>query len=274
MVFLVLFMSQVWAFSAGEYYLGASQAPISLQEIATQVRPGDIVILGEEHNQKGCAEGQLKFLRTLKKNNLHVNVGMEFLDFTQQGDTDSFRGGKISESEFLNRINWGGFDFSLYREQILFPDSRFDEELVALNAPRFVTSQIARGGLDSLTEAQKGLLPPDFQKGRLSYFERFVSAIGHIKNPDALDRYFLAQSLWDDTMAYQALRFLSRKPQSVLVIIVGEFHSQYGGGLPDRILARGYQGRIWTISQLNALRPEEMLPSSHYGERASFIYLW
>jgi len=274
MLSILLTLTQAFAYQAGTFYTGHSLSPISLQEIVSQVRAGDIVIIGEEHNQAECASAQIEIMKALKKNDLLVSVGMEFLDFTQQGLVNEYRAGLISESDFLKKINWGGFDFKLYRDQILFPDPQQGQELVALNAPRSLSSKIARSGLTSLTEQEKALLPPNFTKGRDSYFERFKSVIGHVKDPSLLENYFLAQSLWDDTMAFQALKFITRKSTSVLVIVVGEFHSQYGGGLPDRILARGFKGNIWTISQMRVTQSSEMAPSPKYGERASFIWLF
>jgi len=272
---LLLGAFQVFAQMSGHYYLGHDpKQTISLQEMASQVKSGDIVMIGEEHNQAACASAQVQVLGALKKNGLHVNVGMEFLDITQQTYVDRYRNGELNEEDFLKSINWGGFDFAHYRDQILFPQAALQQELIALNAPRFLTSQIARRGIDSLDPTQRALLPPKFQKGRDSYFERFVSAIGHIKNPKLLENYFIAQSVWDDTMAYQATQFMIRKPDSVLVIIVGEFHSQYGGGLPDRIKERGFRGNLWTISQLRNELSTEMGPHPKYGERASYIWLF
>jgi uncharacterized iron-regulated protein len=274
MLFILFTLAQAFAYQPGTYYTGNSLSPISLQEIVTQVKSGDIVIIGEEHNQAQCASAQLQMMRALQKNGLLVSVGMEFLDFTQQDLVNQYRSGMMSESEFLKSINWGSFNFDYYRDQILFPDAQYGQELVALNAPRSLSSKVARSGLGSLTEQEKALLPPNFTRGRDSYFERFQLAIGHVKDPQQLESFFLAQSLWDDTMAFQALEFMSRNPSSVLVIVVGEFHSQYGGGLPDRILARGFKGNIWTVSQVRASEASEIAPSPKYGDRASFIWLF
>jgi uncharacterized iron-regulated protein len=68
-------------------------------------------------------------------------------------------------------------------------------------------------------------------------------------------------------------------PDQVLVIIVGEFHVQYGGGTPDRLKARWPEARIMTLSQVwtEGMSPEEiqaeLQPSSQEGPRADYIWL-
>jgi uncharacterized iron-regulated protein len=100
---------------------------------------------------------------------------------------------------------------------------------------------------------------------------------GHIPE-QAILRYFTAQSIWDETMSWQAVEFLRKNPSHVLVIIVGDFHAQYGGGLPDKLRQRGLT-KIITFSQVNLteLTPEEqaaeMEPHPTYGPRADFIWV-
>lgn len=276
-----LFVLPVMGFQDGAFYRGDNGQAISIQEIVSQIQPEDIVIIGEEHNQFQAASNQLKIMQALTRNNLLVSVGMEFIDFTKQDSLDLYRGGSISEDVFLSDISWGGYDFSNYREQILYPQSGFGSQTVGINAPRWLTTKVSRNGLESLTDQERRYLPPRFNVGNQKYFERFKEAAGHhIDNPQTLERYFLAQSIWDDTMAYQSLRFLDRHPKQVLVIIVGEFHSQYGGGLPDRLKFRGFSGKVWTISQVNMKHykagglKDAVLPHPKYGQRADYIWLF
>ena len=107
---------------------------------------------------------------------------------------------------------------------------------------------------------------------------------GHIPF-DKLENYFIAQSTWDDTMAWQTVHFMKHHPDHVFVIFVGEFHVQYGGGLPHRIQERlvkenlNHKIKIKTISQIwteNLTQEElrgELIPSEEYGSRADFIFL-
>lgn len=256
---------------------GATLQPAQLEDFIAPIRAGDVVLLGETHNEPAVAKLHLDILHRLRTQIGVVHVGMEFLDWTQQSVVDDYRSGKISEDEFLKLIQWGGFDFAHYREQILFPKNQTGEALLAINAPRSLTRAIARSGLESISDAQKAMLPPEFELGRESYYRRFVEAIGHGGSEESLRRFFAAQSVWDDTMAYQTLKFFQGPMrQGVFVIIVGEFHVQFGGGLPDRLRKRDPSLRIWSLSQLPVAhtKPEELLPSSDEGPRADYIWLF
>ena len=107
---------------------------------------------------------------------------------------------------------------------------------------------------------------------------------GHV--PDSkLDNYFQAQSTWDETMAWQSLEFMKNHIDQVFVIIVGEFHVQYGGGLPAslnrRIQLMGLADKInvKTISQITTEGlttdqiTESILPSTSM-DHVLIIYFW
>ncbi|MEK6624833.1 MAG: ChaN family lipoprotein, partial [Bdellovibrionota bacterium] len=218
-------------------------------------------------------------LESLAKNNVSkISVGMEFLSFIGQSYIDQYLFDGLPEEQFLKSVQWSG-DFTAYRPLVLFPKNHRGETL-GLNAPRTLTAKISKSGMSSLTEEEQALIPPDFQLGNQQYFERFKAVMtggGHELPPHVIARYFEAQSVWDETMAYVATNYLQNNPDSILVIIVGDFHAQYGGGLPDRLRARGAEN-IVTISQINlkdlspSERLEEVLPHPKFGNRANFIW--
>ncbi len=258
---------------------GSRHVPISLSGAVAAVQPGDCIIIGENHGLLTHQSQQLEILKALRQQGLAVSVGLEFFTYTDQSLVDSYVGGQIAEGEFLKQIGWGSPDFSYYREQALFPDRSQGGKTWALNAPRSLTSQVAKKGLNSLTPEMVALLPPQFSLGRDSYKNRFLRLMPHLPSPEAGDRYFAAQSIWDDTMAWRAANFLDQNPQQVLVIVVGEFHVQFGGGLPDRLLARRPETKVWTFSQINTegLTADEIQAeiqvSPEEGPRANYLWL-
>jgi uncharacterized iron-regulated protein len=251
---------------------------ISLKEALKNVRPGQTVVLGESHGTSVMAAQQVQVLETLREMGLSVSTGMEFFAYPFQNQVEAYLSGFLPEPEFLQQIEWGeGFSFDFYRQQVLFPKLG-SEFVVALNAPRSLTGQIVKVGLEGLSEAEKALLPPQFSIGNEKYFERFKRVMSgpHMPTGEALNRYFVAQSTWDDTMAWKASQFLKAHPDQVLVIIVGEFHVQYGGGLPDRLKARGIVPTTFSLVNLQNLNDEEkineVLPSETDGARADFVW--
>lgn len=249
---------------------------MTLEHALSQVKPGTVVVLGEQHGTQIQADQQVQVLETLRKNGLIVSVGMEFFEKPQQALVDAWRAGELSEEDFLKQIGWGGFSFDGYRTQSLFPLIEEGATTLALNVPRKITSKIAKTGVESLTPEERAQLPEDFTLGNDRYLERFKAAMGGHMPPAAVGRYFAAQSAWDDAMALRSAEYMKENSDKVLVITVGDFHVQYGGGLPDRLKARGQ--RVVTFSQVNLAglsaeeQKEALEPSQVDGARADFVW--
>lgn len=254
------------------------QSRLDLVAIAKKVRPGQMVVMGELHGLKGAQQAQLELLNALRDQGLKVSVGLEFFSYPDQSVVDQFRQGSLDEASFLKQIQWSNPSFDFYRAQVLFPRYEQDEQTVALNAPRSLTGRISKVGLSALTPEEQKLLPPQLELGRESYKKRFLAMMPHLPTPEAGEFYFAAQSVWDDTMAWRAAEFLRQHPDQVLAIVVGDFHAQYGGGLPDRIAARTGQ-RPWVFSFVatEGLSEEEIRnevePSIEFGARADYLWL-
>lgn len=206
-----------------------------------------------------------------------MSVGLEFLRWPFQDAIPKYLSGAISEADFLTAVEWGSDPFDHYREQARFPLVS-GGELRAINAPSDLTRAISRAGLATLSPDLLTKMPPNFELGRADYRERFDQVMGQHVPPQALDNYFAAQSVWDETMAWQTREFLLAHPSHCLAIIVGDFHAAWGGGLPDRLRARGVTN-VTVISQFETdgwseaeLAPE-IEPHPRYGVRADAVWL-
>ena len=272
---LVFSFSQVlWA----QIYQGNTQTETNLNTLVNSVKPGTVLIIGEMHGLKSMRDQHMEILNILKSKGLKVSVGLEFFNYTDQMFVDQYRAGEMDESAFLKTVNWGGYDFNLYKDQLLF-----GEFGMGINLTRDVTKIISKQGIGALTSDQKKLLPPNFTIGRDSYRQRFFQAMGHPVPVASLENYFVAQSAWDDTMAWQTAQFQKQHPGQVFVIIVGEFHVQYGGGLPERLKTRlsaeNLPVDIVTVSQVytDGMTEQEiqdsLMPLIDEGIRADFIWL-
>lgn len=260
---------------------GAKLVPKTVQEQFYAVPAGTVVVIGEEHGSAVHQSYQMTMLRELRRLGHTVSVAMEFLAHPFQNEVNEFRYGRLSEEDFLSRIGWGGFSFEFYRSQILFPKLP-KEKTLAINAPQAVTAKIAKQGLASLTPEEWAQLPPDFAqngRGNDAYFARFKEQMGHhVKDPAKLENYFLAQSAWDDTMAWKVTDFMQKHPDHVVALIVGDFHVRFSGGLPDRLRKRGAIF-VHTVSMINtsgmsaAEIDSEITAQPPAGIRADYIWL-
>lgn len=260
-------------------YAGQNIEKVSLEAALSEIRPNTVILIGENH---GFAEHQrqhLEILNQLRKQGLRVSVGLEFLNYLDQQKIDLYRSGEISEAEFLKQVKWGDISFDFYKSQLLFPNINQGEFSLGLNMSREITNKVMRGGLASLTDEEKRFYPPNFELGREIYRQRFAETIPHKIPPEMLNNWFSAQSTWDDTVAWVSSEFMKAHPEQVLVVVMGDFHVVYGGGLPDRLHKRWPEGKIITFSQLNSLdlNQEEIMeglkPNPTYGVRADYVWV-
>ncbi|MFK8136978.1 MAG: ChaN family lipoprotein [Bdellovibrionales bacterium] len=260
-------------------YNGRSLETKSVFDLIDSVLPGDVLILGEFHGVEPHHRNQNYILQQLAKRHSNLSVGMEFINFQQQEIVDQYFEGELTEEDFLQRMKWDNFkDYHFYRDLIAKPYLFSTGKTYGINAPRELTSKVAKTGLDSLNEKERALLPPNFNVGSDLYLGRFREAMGGHVPEEKLLKYFTAQSIWDDTMAYQILRH--QKQNEVFVVIVGDFHASYGGGLKDRLVARGKaHEQIKILSQISRQHLygktiEQMLnPRTMNGPRGDFIYI-
>jgi uncharacterized iron-regulated protein len=54
----------------------------------------------------------------------------------------------------------------------------------------------------------------------------------------SFDRFFLAQVLWDETMAQGIADFFRAKPNHQVIVLAGDGHLVYGYGIPSRVARR------------------------------------
>jgi len=261
-----------------------AQKFITLEEL--QAQAGDTFIFGEEHATTDNAgdpevfihhDNQLRLIQHFQKA-AAVSVGMEFLTYTLQSVVDAFLNGSLPETDFLKQEGWNsGNPFDFYRRQILAAAGT-PGRTIALNIPEHIANEVAENGKDSLPAADKALTPPFWERGNDQYFARFQEAMGgHVSVTD-LENFFWAQSLWDDTMAWRTLQFRLSAPRDVMVIIVGEFHVQFGGGLPYELKKNGGQ-QVKTVLQIAtpdwqpATLQQAVQADPTYGDSADYLWL-
>lgn len=260
-------------------YDGKSLETVNLSSALQWIQPGTAVVISEDHSAKAHQRNQQQLLEELarSKPELKISVGMEFIDYVAQPLLDRFLADPTADAEkrFLFASDWRG-DFSVYRSQVLFPLNHHGKT-IGLNAPGWLTRRVVRVGIEGLNVLEKNFLPPEFNLGNELYRERVLKFADHLPSSMA-DDFFASQSVWDDTMAWQAASYLRANPDQVLVIIVGDMHVAYGGGLPDRLRARGIN-KVVVFSQVNkdGMSSEqirsEVEPHPRYGVRADWVWV-
>jgi uncharacterized iron-regulated protein len=255
-------------------------------EFALAIHPGEVLVMGELHATKDNVEDagiqiqhsdQLAMINVMRSRGFATSVGMEFLEYPFQKSVDQFLKGAISEAEFLKAVQWGSNPFDFYRDQILAP-LKSRGTTVALNIPRAIANKVSRDGIFSLDEEDRAFLPPIWERGSDPYFNRFEEAMKDHATPAQIENFFMAQSLWDDTMAWNVSKH-QKSYDDNMVIIVGEFHVEYNLGLPARLARYGVQQvktmvhaevKDWTEEALS----EAVKPDPKLGPRADYIWVF
>ncbi len=277
---LLFSFSSIWAMEDNQMliYSTEEQNYVSLENLISALATQDIVILGEEHTNPFQHENQKVILQELLPLR-SVSVGLEFIDWTRQDIFDLYQEDQVDETTFLETINWGSIPFSFYRPLIQLAVSS-GGHAYGINVPRWVTKEVVKVGWDKLSDEARSLIPEDFVTGNDQYFERFrkIMQVAHPVPEHILQRMFIAQSVWDDTMAYQTTLQVDNDLHNLFMVIVGNFHVEYKLGLPDRIRERSPEdSKVTVIAQvsLEHQTKEEALPyiqeDPDYGYLGDYI---
>lgn len=241
------------------------------------VQWADVVILGEQHDDAVGHAVQLAVVQNAFASDSHAAVSMEMLERNEQPIVDEYLAGLIDAETFTERTgsrSWGGEQgwFSWYLP-IIDEAKRWDAPVIAANAPRRFVRMARLEGWSALRA-----LPPEDQRdfslprrasngGAEFRFAEFMRASwaqhtatedgpGKEPSPEEIAAAWRSQSLWDATMAESIVEALGPPWNRRRVIhLVGQFHSDFDGGLVQQVRGRDATARILTVS----LRPSRAL---------------
>jgi len=216
----------------------AEKKELSLSEALPGLQEKKIILVGEQHDRKGHHAAQVEIIKALHGSGFPVAVGLEMFRTNSQDALDQWVNGRLSEKQFqkIYSDNWG-FPWTLYR--MIFEYTReMKIPLVALNVPRAVTQQVAKGGFKSLSEAQRANLPfvecrvdPEY----MDFIQRAYGAHGHGRMN--FTNFCEAQLVWDKAMALHSIEYVKKTPDRILVLLAGTGHA-WKKGIPERIRER------------------------------------
>jgi uncharacterized iron-regulated protein len=217
---------------------------LSDRALDDKLRAARVVYVGEEHPNPHHHAAEVEVLERTYAAEPSLGLGLEMLPRTMQDSLDGYLGGAIDEAAFLKAVDWDetwGYDWGFYRPLLEF--CRLHHlPAFALNAPRGLAHAVAKGGIDSLSDEQKRALPelkPGPERHRELVREAFAQH-PHGKFDEAkFERFYLAQLVWDETMAERVAAALKAPGAPArLVVVAGEGHT-HSFAIPDRAARRG-----------------------------------
>ena len=216
---------------------------LSFAAIMGQLTDRQVVYVGESHTRNEDHLLQLRVIRALFAQNPKLAIGMEMFSQEAQPVLDRYVAGKLSEREFLKQSEYfskWGFDYRLYREIINFA-RRHHLPIVALNLEKEIVSKVFKQGVSSLTPEEVAKIPVDRDLTIPGYRERIAEVFamhGQHGKPEQANGFFQAQALWDETMAESVASFLSAHPETRMVVLAGQGHTDKATAIPPRVARR------------------------------------
>lgn len=199
-----------------------------------------IVAVGESHDDAGHHRIQAEVLAALAARRPNVAVAFEMVGFEDQATLDAFMSGAMSEAAFAAwwKANWG-YDFALYKP-IFDAAKAAGVPAYGLNAPIGLVRAVSKGGLASLSPADRARLPFLIEQSAdvryRAYVEESVSGHGPL-TPIQLRNRLEAMAVWNETMGEKAAA-IAAGGRAVLVV-AGAGHVIYKAGLLESAARRG-----------------------------------
>ena len=202
-----------------------------------------IVYLGETHDNPASHRLEVQLLEALAERHPgRQALGMEMFSRDQQPALDRWVAGLLDEKAFLRQSRWfenWNMDFGYYRDLLNFARERHIP-IIALNAEKSLVAALRGKTPDQLSAGEQARLP---QLDLTDPYHRAMAAaiFGDSSHGGmTLDGFIRIQTLWDETMAESAARYLSSPAgkDKHLLVVAGGNHVQSGFGIPRRVFRR------------------------------------
>lgn len=250
------------------------QQKLDPQRVLKQFAKKNVIYLGETHDSADDHKAQLAIIQALHHQNPRIAIAMEMFQRPYQAVLDRYLAGAITEAELKTQSEYDkrwGFDWEFYAPILRFAKTN-RIPVIALNTPSEITRKVARQGLASLTEDDRRFIPPisEIRTEPTRYRDRMREIYEGIhqgkSNSRGFESFFLAQVLWDETMAESVSQFLKANPNQQIIVLAGQGHLLYGDGIPSRVARRIPQVK----QSIVLLNPPEELKT----EAAIADYFW
>lgn len=240
-----------------------------MPEVISDLKKNRIILVGEHHSNINHHAAQARVIRTLKEAGSKVAVGLEMFRSDSQQALDRWVAGKIDEEDFKQVFydNWG-YSWEDYR--VIFDYARNKKiPLIGLNVSRDITRQVSRRGFASLDDEQKGKLSNIACRVDKEYMDYIKKAFGGHAHGQLNFTYFCeAQLVWDTVMAINALDYLNKNPEAVMVLLTGTGHARKNA-IPRQIRQRSAVAHTVILPEVKGVIDPETVDQSD----ADFIML-
>jgi uncharacterized iron-regulated protein len=236
------------AVKAGEILSSRTGKPVAFPAMIKDMKDDRFVYIGESHDDMAMHDLQLRISQALHEKFGAVAVGLEMLPTETQPALDRWSQGLLSPDEFLRESQWyvhWNLNFGFYEKIFDFAKAN-RVPLYALNVPRAVITKVRLGGWDSLTDAEKAMVPR-LDLSLLDHRTLMRAIFGEtdipheMKGAEGFEKMFeglyRAQVAWDEVMAANAVRG-AEASKARMIVLAGSGHFLYKLGVNRRVSDR------------------------------------
>ncbi len=216
---------------------------ISIPVFWKMVDEADVIVLGELHDHVVGHAFQKEVVSHVMTSFPNSTLALEMLERGEQILIDDFMNGIIDDEKFATLThsqNWSGTgSWAAWYQPIVDKTVELGGSIVGANAPRRYATLARTSGFDAieaLPENRRALVTIPNPMIDNHYQDRFFELAGitdYDEHPDETERvfgFYRAQQVWDATMA-ESVAQLNPNVNAKAILLVGQFHVEYEGGL-------------------------------------------
>lgn len=252
---------------------GLVQDTSDFHTLVRRISGNRVIYIGENHTSYSDHLLQLRVIEALHEQGHPIAIGMEMFPTSAQPALDRYimteeikdEASFLKESDYFNV--WR-YDYLFFRDIIDFAKKN-RIPVIGLNLDQAIVSRVFReGGTDKLEEDILHALPSERDLGIAGYAE----SLKEIHNIHVLEKhatgsvsgFIQSQSLWDESMAENIVRFLKSHPDRKMIVLAGSQHSRKDFGIPPRVQRRLNVPQASILNIFNGSKPSNLQQIADY----------
>lgn len=236
--------------------------PMTWESLVSRAASADIVLIGEQHSHTlGLAAAAALWEDTLALNGMDAALALEFFYRDQQIHLDDYSASLIDLEGLIDAAGSTADSFPPGHQRMVELSKQAGAPIYAANAPWRYLRPARTGVALTETQAKTFVYPTQLTQGE--YADRFFTIMAEMaashspsgaasteEQPDPRERFmgmYQSQNIWDATMADTVARVF-QQGYSPVFLVVGQFHTDFEGGLTQRIRELLPNARVLTVS--------------------------
>lgn len=215
-------------------YNTSNDSEISFEDMINDLKQKRIVMIGETHTNQLHHDVQFEIIKGLFESGKPIVFALEMFNPEQNEALAAWSSGETDVNTFLEQTDFLTTWSHNYRYyQAIFEYAREKNiPIYGANVERKYASKIGRGGLSSLTEEDKNVLPEiDISNIEHKFLIKVLMQGMDATMPEQFENMYPAQSLWDCAMGEGAIAAAKKHPEATVIVLAGSGHVVYNIGI-------------------------------------------